>query len=401
MPVQAAKESRRAPLLLLAIALFLAGVSVMTQLQAGATAADREQEKKQKLEEVRRKIGELRTSIEGARDQQSQLRDELRATEVTIGDISRALRRIADEQKAKAETLRGLRARRAEAEAALDRQRRLLEQQIVAAYTMGRQGQLKIVFNQEDPAALGRMLTYYDYFNRARVERIGEIDRQAREIATIEQAITQESDALEQTRADQRREMQTLTESRAARRQILVKLDAEIRTKEQQLASLMRDERNLAELVSRLREVVRDLPVDLPDNVPFSRLKGKLPWPVQGKLAARYGANRKAESLTWRGVVIDAEEGREVKAIYNGRVVFADWMRGFGLLLIVDHGNGYMSLYGHNQSLYKNVGDVVRKGEAVATVGNSGGRETPGLYFEIRHNGVPDNPVLWCRAGSR
>jgi septal ring factor EnvC (AmiA/AmiB activator) len=135
--------------------------------------------------------------------------------------------------------------------------------------------------------------------------------------------------------------------------------------------------------------------------VPFSRLKGKLPWPVQGKLAARYGANRKAESLTWRGVVIDAEEGREVKAIYNGRVVFADWMRGFGLLLIVDHGNGYMSLYGHNQSLYKNVGDVVRKGEAVATVGNSGGRETPGLYFEIRHNGVPDNPVLWCRAGSR
>jgi septal ring factor EnvC (AmiA/AmiB activator) len=266
---------------------------------------------------------------------------------------------------------------------------------------MGRQGQLKIIFNQQDPAMLGRMFTYYDYFNRARADRIADIDRKLQEVVTLEQAIAQESEGLERLRADQIQQKEALAESRASRRQILVKLEGEIRTKEQQLASLMRDERSLAELLSRLQEALRDLPVDVPDNVPFSSLKGRLPWPVQGKIAARFGSSRKAESLTWRGILIDADEGREVRAIYNGRVVFADWMRGFGLLVIVDHGNGYMSLYGHNQSLYKDVGESVRKGEVVATVGNSGGREVPGLYFEIRHNGVPDNPVFWCRGGPR
>lgn len=368
---------------------------------ASGPQVDREKEKKEKLEQVRRRIGQLRTSLEGAKDQQSELREQLRDTELKIGQASRMLRRLDAEQRRKSEELRSLRIQREKAEDALDAQRQLLGRQIRAAYMMGRQGQLKIVFNQQSPATLGRMLTYYDYFNRVRAERIAVIDQQLQQIATIEQSIAQETEALEKLRAEQAKQAELLAGSRASRRQILVKLDAEIRTKEQQLASLMKDERNLTELISRIRDALRDIPADLPDNVPFARLKGKLPWPVSGRIAARFGSSRKAESLTWRGVVIHAEEGREVRAVYNGRVVFADWMRGFGLLAIVDHGGGYMSLYGYNQSLYKEVGERVGKGEVIATVGSSGGRDVPGLYFEIRHNGAPDNPVLWCKAGSR
>jgi septal ring factor EnvC (AmiA/AmiB activator) len=384
----------------LAASILAMAIVIAPGAAAADPAADSTADKKQKqLDQIRRRIDELRTSLEGDRDQQSQLREDLRATEISIGKISRTLRELRDQQRLKLKELQAQRARRAEAEAALDRQRQLLEQQVIAAYKMGRQGRLKIVFNQENLAAIGRMLTYYDYFSRARITRIADIDQKLRDIRAIEETIARQSDAIGRLQEDQSREMESLAASRDTRRQLVARLEAEIHTKEQRLDSLMKDERNLSELVNRLRETWRDLSIDVPDNAPFSRLKGRLPWPVQGKVAARFGASRKAESLTWRGIVIDAEEGQEVRAVYDGTVVFADWMRGFGLMVIIDHGNGYMSLYGHNQSLYKSVGDSVRKGEVIATVGDSGGSEVSGLYFEIRHNGIPDDPAKWCRSG--
>ena len=381
----------------LCLALLCPGqLSPLATAEAAGAAAEtgREQER---LEQVRRRIGELRDSLTGARDQHSRLRDELRASEVEIGGISRALKELAGKQREKAAELARLQERRKAADAALDGQRDALERQLVAAYMMGRESQMKLIFNQQDPAELGRMLTYYEYLNRARIERIGDIRTGLAEIEALERSITEEQAALDALHAERSQQMKSLDASRQSRRQTLAKLEGEIKSQEQQLSTLLQDERTLSELVDRLRETLRDLPVDLPDGAPFASLKGKLPWPVQGKLAARFGSSRQVERLTWRGVLIDAAEGTEVRAVYNGRVAFADWMRGFGLLVIVDHGGGYMSLYGHNQSLYKEVGDIVRKGETIATVGNSGGRGKPGLYFEIRHNGVPDNPVLWCQ----
>jgi septal ring factor EnvC (AmiA/AmiB activator) len=218
-------------------------------------------------------------------------------------------------------------------------------------------------------------------------------------------------------------QLQALQESKAARRQILVKLGAEIKTKQQRLEALLQDERNLSELVIKLRRALAAIPPEPapvpppalstpsappssaratgpapPEGAPFVRYKGRLSWPARGKITARYGSSRQVGALTWRGVMIGAEEGGEVKAIYRGRVAFADWLRGFGLLIIIDHGDGYMSLYGHNQNLAKGVGDWVERGDVIATVGNSGGEDSAGLYFEIRHNGVPDNPLQWCRA---
>lgn len=371
-------------------------------LPAAAAAKDTGKDEA-RLEEVRREIERLSGELTGARDRQSRLREELRASEKQIGAASLTLKQLAGKQRDKSAELARLQERRRAAETALGRQRDALERQIVAAYMMGREGQMKIIFNQQDPATLGRMLSYYDYLNRARIERMDVIRAGVEEIDALQSGIAAEQAELDRLRAASAGQIEVLDASRKARRETLAKLESEIKSREQRLAGLKQDERSLSELVSRLRQAFRDLPVDLPDGVPFANLKGKLPWPVQGKLAARYGSSRggEAEKLSWRGILIDADEGAEVHAVYNGRVVFADWMRGFGLLVIVDHGGGYMSLYGHNQSLYKAVGDPVRKGETIATVGNSGGRGRAGLYFELRHNGVPDNPAPWLLAASR
>ena len=367
---------------------------------AAGSAAARDGDSQKRLEEVRRQIDEVRTQLKDARDTQSRLREQLRVTEVEIGKLSRSLRELEQASQAKSTKLRDLRVNRDEARAALEQHREALRQQMIAGYAMGHQGHLKIILSQEDPSTLGRMLTYYDYFNRARAERISEVNAGLQEIEILERDISREAEALEALHAEQSLKLASLEESRGSRGQILAKIDSEIQTREQRLEALLQDEGALSELVERLRRTQEAMP---PDTEPFPALKGKLPMPVQGKVVARFGAHRRAEGggVPWRGVMIEAEEGQEVQAIYGGRVVFADWMRGFGLLIIVDHGNGYMSLYGHNQSLYRQVGDWVGMGDLIATVGSSGGRETPGLYFEIRHDGVPDNPMAWCRADSR
>lgn len=371
----------------------------------GAASGAEEKEKAAKLEALRRTIKDLRTSLDQARGKQAELRGQLRDSEISIGSLSQSLKKLKKELEQKGAELRGLRARRDEANAALEHQRRLLAQQILAGYAMGREGHLKIILSQQEPSSVGRMLTYYDYLNRARATRIEEIDHRLAEIGVLEHAIAQQAETLEQLHGEQTRQLQALRDSRASRRQVLVKLDGEIKTKQQKLETLLQDERNLSELLIKLRRALAEIPAERPpgpgDSAPFASHKGKLSWPARGKITARYGSARQVGSLTWRGVVIGAEEGVEVKAIYRGRVAFADWLRGFGLLIIVDHGDGYMSLYGHNQNLAKNVGEWVERGETIATVGNSGGQDSAGLYFEIRHNGVPDNPLRWCRADMR
>ena len=405
-PVPAAVRRRAgAACALLLAGLLCGGVPDVAPAAGGEAARTQEQDKGARLEALRRTIKELRTSLDRARGRQSELREQLRTSEVSIGSLTQSLQKLEKELRQKNAELRGLRDRRDQARDALAQQRQALAQQIVAGYAMGRQGQVKIILSQQEPSAVGRMLTYYDYFNRARAARIDEINQKLAEIDVLEGAIAQQTETLTQLRGDQAQQLDALRESRGARRQVLVKLDGEIRTKQQKLEALLQDERNLAELVIKLRRALAEVPPEAPavpaDGTPFGQLKGKLPWPARGKITTRYGTTREVGSLTWRGVVIGAEEGGDVKAIYRGRVAFADWLRGFGLLIIVDHGDGYMSLYGHNQSLAKGVGDWVERGEVIATVGNSGGQDASGLYFEIRHNGVPDNPLRWCRADPR
>lgn len=372
-------------------------ISPVPPVSAGEDGAARE--KAAQLQTLREKIRQLQASLDKTRDRQQALRQALKAAEKEIGRLSRALRKTRANLRLKQQELTRLQQHHQQQKEALSRQREALRQQILASYAMGRQGYLKIILNQQDPARIGRTLAYFDYFNRARAKQIEEIQRSLKAIATLEARITRETEGLQNLLGQQESQVREKERQRGRRREVLARLEREIQTKEQRLQALIQDEKALASLVNQLQSVLTDIPPDTSEGRPFPTTKGRLIWPVSGKIAARFGSRRNnTGKLRWQGIVIRAGEGEEVRSVHAGRVAYADWLRGFGLLVIIDHGDGYMSLYAHNQSLYKSVGEWVSRGEVIATVGNSGGRATPGLYFEIRHNGKPTNPLKWLRA---
>lgn len=376
-------------LILLGTLLFLLSPSL-------TTATDR-QSKESELKQLRERIGTLRSELGQVRDHYDKLRVELGDTERHIGRVSRNLAELERKLSGQQQRLNQLRKRQGRLERSVARQRDYLSGQIRAAYLMGRQEYFKILLNQEDPATLGRVTTYYDYLNRARSERIHEITATLQEMDEIKGEIIIETEGLRKLRDQRAREVQELEKSRKERSVVMKKLRSEINSKDKQLDQLLRDEKELQQLLQALSEALEDIPVESGERKPFGQLKGKLKWPSRGPLIARYGSIRKTGKLRWQGVMIKAKEGQEVKAVSHGRVAFADWLRGYGLLLIIDHGDGYMSLYGHNQSLFKETGDWVEAGEVIATVGNSGGFDKTALYFEIRHDGQPTNPGRWCK----
>jgi septal ring factor EnvC (AmiA/AmiB activator) len=257
----------------------------------------------------------------------------------------------------------------------------------------GRDELFKLLLSQESPAALGRMLVYFDYYHRARSARIDTVAGELERLAALEQETTRIASELAALEAAQAREVAALERSRDDRRAAITKLDADIKDRSAAVAKLRAEEQRLAELVKRLSEVMAGFPVDADE--PFARLKGKLAWPVQGRLGGDFGQPRGAGPVKWNGVLLEASAGTPVRAVYHGRVAFADWLQGLGLLVIVDHGGGYMSLYGHNGALLKESGDWVEPGEVIAQVGDTGGQARAGLYFEIRFNGEPVNPHPW------
>lgn len=394
------------------------------------------------LKKLRGEIQNLRSTLDSARGAQAALRSQLRTTEIETGKVSRSLKKLQMELQRHTDDLQQLRLRQQQQQANLAAQRQALAQQVRASYAMGRQDLLKILLNQQDPAAIGRSLVYYDYFNRARVTHIENVTVSLQELEALEQSIQSKTEQLAQAQSKTEQEKRRLEESRQQRSIVLSKLGADIQSKEQQLQRLLEDEQQLNQLLKRLQAAQQraadqrraeaqrqanaakrakpgkpqgpsqpekpsapgkpitpppDVPEAIDDKSVFASLRGKLPWPAHGAISAHYGTSRKLGTSKWQGVLIAAAEGQEVRAISKGRVVFSDWMRGFGLLLIIDHGDGYMSLYGQNQNLRKSTGDWVNGGDVIATVGDSGGQMSPGLYFEIRRGGAPINPAQWCR----
>lgn len=355
-----------------------------------------------KLQRLRERIGALQQRMDQTRGEQHQLTTQLRDTEQQVGRLARRLRVLGGRLARQQEKLRELRAKEQADSRALVNERNALEEEIRAAYAAGRQERVKLLLNQEDPATLSRVLTYYDYLHRYRAKRMAALQARLADLADTREQIDQETGqlaALQGKLADQK---QALEASQARRRQVVKALAKELLGQGEEMARLQRDEKELRELLRGLRDALSDIPPDTGAEEAFGKLRGELPWPVKGRMTARYG-QPKIGSLRWDGVMISAPEGREVRAVHAGRVAYADWLRGFGLLVIIDHGDGYMTLYGHNQSLFKETGDWVSAGEPIAAVGNSGGREKPGVYFGIRYQGKPVDPVRWCRRahGSR
>jgi septal ring factor EnvC (AmiA/AmiB activator) len=357
----------------------------------GGLAADRDPEKE--LSEVRERIEALQREIRRDTDRRDKLSGQLRDAEENVrsarGRLGSVRKRLAESDARLAKLSR----ERLRHEQALDEQRAALASQLRTAYMSGREEQIKMLLSQEDPEAFGRMLVYYAYLGRARAGKIGEIQGL---VAALEQAAAAE--ALERERlaaleADSRRELSAVDTARNERSVALRRMNAEIKSTSDTVAKLKREAAALEKLIADLRKAMKDLPPA--SGQAFEKVKGKLAWPVAGKISARFGQAR-GGGLKWNGVMIDATRGAEIRALYDGRVAYADWLPGMGLLLIIDHG-GYMSLYAHNEQLFKSAGDRVEGGEVVATVGESGGRSKPGLYLEIRRGAKPQDPVPWFR----
>jgi len=289
-----------------------------------------------------------------------------------------------------------LRAEETQAHAALDTERAALATQVRTAYMIGRQERIKLLLNQSDPAAAGRMATLYGYFARARAQKIGEIRERVAHVQDLVDQIQQTTERLQALRGDAGREMADLQQAREERSAALAEVTRQVSSGNEELARLKREEQAEEALVADLARVLQDFPVDTQDS--FAAMRGRLPWPVQGRMTARYQDSRanSASGLRWNGVLIETARGAKVRAPYFGRVVYADWLQGLGLLLIIGHKGNYMTLYGHTEVLYKSVGDWVAPGDVIAGLGETGGA-APQLYFEIREGRAPKDPKVWLK----
>jgi len=355
-------------------------------------------QKEHELEQLRGRIESLQSDLVDRELRHGELMEELRTTEQRLGQSARRLRVLKDRLEQQREKLAELQAQRRSKLTELDLQRAALGRQLRAAYAMGRQERVKIFLNQQDPAIVSRMMVYYDYFNRARTRQMEQINEVMEALDRMSEEIGLEEQSLRELQTRELEETESLAEVRVLRQQVLTALGSDIRNKDQELKGLKKSEGRLRKLIEQLQDAWIDQAMDAEVSTPFETRKGKLNWPAKGRLTARFGT-RKAGNLKWDGVVIAAPDGVEVEAVHHGRVVFADWLQGFGLLLIIDHGNGYLSLYGHNQSLFKDTGEWVEQGELVASVGRSGGNTSSGVYFGIRHKGKAVNPRSWCQRG--
>ena len=389
---------RRSPIVIFSLAAaLLLHTSII--VQAAAPAADAKA-KSAELEQLRTRLKELRGGLAEARGRQGSAQEQLRQSEQEIGRATRELTKIDQALATGTARLAALQEQEQSQQAAIATQRTGLANQVRAAYLLGRQEPLKLLLNQDDPARLDRALAYYGYLNRARVARIAAVQVQVQTLKTLETQIMQENSHLQELRAQQVVEAESLRKTRQERQALLVAVSAEIQDKGAQISHLEQDERGLQTLLKDLQDALADFPDAAAANTqPFARLKGQLSLPVHGRVATHFGATRGAGMPPTHGVLIEIAEGSAVRAVARGRVVFADWLRGFGLLVIIDHGGGYMSLYGHNQSLYKEAGETVAAGETIASAGASGGQAQSGVYFEIRQQGQPVDPLAWCRTG--
>jgi len=376
--------------LLYGCGILLLGMVTLAQAEAPLAV------KKEELQQIRGRIDNIQSELESAKNQQSKLNEQLQTVEQKIGRLARRLRVLAGSLGRQKQQLQQLQQKRTGQELELETHRSLLAQQIRTAYAMGRQERIKILLNQQDPATISRVMAYYDYFNQARTEQLALIQKLISDLQETEADVVSETNRLEELQVKELRQQDELKEAQLARYEVMKSLTTKISSKDQELGGLKKNERQLKSLMQRLQQELSAPSAEVISQKPFHVLKGRLPWPSKGRLSARFGM-AKGAGLRWDGVVIAGREGQEVQAVHHGRVAFADWLRGFGLLLIIDHGNGYMSLYGHNQSLFKEAGDWVEPGEVIALVGNSGGRLESGVYFSIRKKGKPVNPKKWCK----
>lgn len=364
-------------------------------LPASKPSSDAQKAESQ-LQSVKSEIERITREVSSEQVERSRLTKELRSAEVSIGKARESLDEVRHERTEHAGRRAALAAEKKEAQAGIAKGRGELAGQLRAAYLIGHEEPLKLLLNQRDPARVGRMFVYYSYFGRARAAEIAAIETNIARLDQLDGQLAAEDAQLAELEKRQRTQLAAVEQARQQRSVVLANLEAESHTRAQNLEKLRSQQAGLEKLLRELRAAMEKYPVD--SNDVFAKLRGKLAWPVNGRLLARFGETR-AGGVKWDGVLVATERGAPVRAIYHGRVIYADWLPGLGLLAIVDHGDGYLSLYGHNERLYKAVGEKVTAGDEIASAGDSGGSARPELYFEIRKGGKPVDPRPWFKAG--
>ncbi|MCD9004869.1 peptidoglycan DD-metalloendopeptidase family protein [Luteimonas sp. XNQY3] len=407
---------------LLLTALLVAALPVLD------AAAQNSRETERRLERVRKELRDVAAERRRLEGQRGAAARELRAADEQVSTSARALRdtriKLAEEQAA----LETLQARRTELESTVETRRQELAALVRAAYTVGDEAALKLMLAQDRVADAGRLLTYHRYLQQQRSTRISELRAEMAELDGIEAAIQDRRAALEAAQAEQRAQLAKVEADRSRRAEAVKGIESRFSDRSAREKALGRDARSLERVLAQLREAARRAEAERraaaaaarerearaareadaagrprpPPRPPTQVARtsapqvGGLGWPVSGSLLTAYGG-KLPDGRSSTGILIGAPAGTSVKAVADGTVVFAEWMTGYGMLLIVDHGNGYMSLYGHNDGLLKSVGNAVRRGDTVASVGSSGGQGRSGLYFELRQNGAPVNPTTWLQ----
>jgi len=349
--------------------------------------------KERELEQVRDKISDLKKSLDRSASDRDRLTAELQEAEVEISEKRIRLKELQRERDFSARRKAELDAQLVRREAELDEESRELATQVRAAYMSGSQEKIKLLLNQRDPATIGRLMAYYGYLSEYRSENIEVVTAAIRDLAQLHSQVAAEEARIAELAKARYDELSKLGVAQDKRKILLASLKEKISGQGREVERLAAQEKDLTRLIAELTSILSDYPIS--SEAPFTTHKGRLTWPVAGKLTHDFGQPRVAGQLKWNGVVLAAPRGKEVRSVYHGRVEFADWLAGMGLLVIVNHGEGYMTLYGYNETTLKTTGDWVAPGEVIATVGDSGGQAQPGLYFEIRKGTQPVNPRQW------
>ena len=394
--------------------------------------ANKKEQSKQNLDDVQQRLEALKKELDNSQEAHKDAADALKESEQAISEANKKLFEINQKQQQNKKTLTQLKSDSISTNQALAQQQNLLSSQLYQQYIHGQQSYIQMILQSENPDEIARDVQYFSYVAKARASLISKMQGNLNKISKLNDATAsalKEVADLKQKQVDEKR---ALENQKQAKSKVVNNLSQQIAAQRTEIKKLTRDEKRLSELVERLAKIIPPPPKKVrpkrepvttarpaettTNNKPpkevlanntepsqefsgasFAALRGKLRLPVRGDVMNRFGSSREDSGISWKGLFIKANEGVEVKSVATGRVVFADWLRGFGNLIILDHGDGYMSLYGNNQAVLKQVGDNVRAGDVIASVGNSGGNQTNGLYYELRSQSRPFDPLSWSR----
>ncbi|MCE9688157.1 peptidoglycan DD-metalloendopeptidase family protein [Shewanella sp. AS16] len=365
----------------------VAGLLILSQPALSSDLERRQSE----LKSIQAQINKQQSALQDTGKQREKLVSLLKSDEKAIAEAAKRVNATKSELAALDAKLVELNRRQQQLDTLRLSQQQTLSKQLSSAYLAGNHDYSKMLLNQQDPASIERLLAYYQYLNKARTQAIDQLKQTLSALNEIRSSQKDKQQQLNALVITQQEQAKRLSQEQSQRKSTLTELQRTLSSKAEELEQLQIEEASLKRIVEQALLAMKDTPAM--DGL--DALKGKLGWPTKGRVSASFGSSRSGR-LNWKGIMLAAPEGQNVNAVAAGQVIYADWLRGFGMVLVIDHGKGYMSLYGHAQALLKAPGDLVKTGEAIALVGRSGGQTEPGLYFEVRHKGQAVDPARYC-----